>query len=173
MLLFIDTEYTDSLNCDLISIGMVSEDKRYEIYLERSDFQVNWCNSFVHASVIPQLGQFGYAMSRRELSDKLKFWFASLPRQVYIACDSYTDWELMLDAMDNTKPQNLVGRFDLRSLVDSSVYHNEVVRYHELYGAWHHALHDARAHRYGWLAWNDREKARRAALKGCGTSEKR
>lgn len=35
MLIFLDTEYTDSLNFDLISIGMISEDGQYEAQLER------------------------------------------------------------------------------------------------------------------------------------------
>ena len=56
MLIFLDTEFTDSLDCDLISIGMVSEDGEHELYLERSDYRMEWCNSFVHAAVLPQLG---------------------------------------------------------------------------------------------------------------------
>lgn len=158
MLIFLDTEYTDSLNCHLISIGMVSEDGRHELYLERSDFEQQWCNSFVHAAVLPQLGNTGTALDRTQMAVRLTLWFSMLPRSITIACDSFTDWELLLDALGDVHPPNLKGRYDLRGHVDSSVFHHAVVEYHERNGPWHHALHDARAHRQGWLAWHDSKK---------------
>jgi hypothetical protein len=158
MLVFLDTEFTDPLDCDLISIGMVSEDGRHELYLERSDYCAEWCNSFVHAAVLPQLGRAGPALDRPQLAAQLIAWFATLPRSVTVACDSFTDWELLLDALDDARPPNLSGRYDLRSLVDSTTFHHAVVRFHEQHGPWHHALHDARAHRRGWLAWMDERK---------------
>src|SRR6266571_5709583 len=116
MLIFLDTEYTDSLDCDLISVGMVSEDGQHELYVERSDYQVEWCNSFVHAAVLPKLGSAGPALDRLQLADRLAAWFATLPRSVTVACDSFTDWELLLDALGDVRPANLSGRYDLRSL---------------------------------------------------------
>lgn len=160
MLIFLDTEFTDSLDCDLISIGMVGEDGHSELYLERSDYRADWCNSFVQAAVLPKLGAAGPAVDREQLASRLLAWFASLPRSVSVACDSFTDWELLLDAMGDVRPANLVGRYDLRSLIDSTTYHHAVVRYHETFGPWHHALHDARAHRRGWLAWMDERKGK-------------
>jgi len=158
MLIFLDTEFTDFIDCDLISLGMVSEDGQHELYGERSDYRAEWCNSFVHAAVLPQLGGAGPAFDRLQLAARLVGWFATLPRSVTIACDSFTDWELLLDAMDGVRPANLSGRYDLRSLIDSTTFHHAVVKYHERSGPWHHALHDARAHRYGWLAWQDERK---------------
>lgn len=158
MLVFLDTEFTDFIDCDLISIGMVSEDGQHELYLERSDYRDDWCNEFVRAAVLPLLGHTGTAVNRAELADRLTAWFATLPRNVTIACDSYTDWELLLDAINGVNPPNLAGRHDLRTLVDSSTFHHAVVRYHEKHGPWHHAGHDAHAHRAGWMAWMDARK---------------
>jgi hypothetical protein len=158
MLIFLDTEFTDFIDCDLISIGMVSEDGKYEFYVERSDYLAQWCNQFVRAAVLPQLDKAGPALNRPQLTVRLLEWFATLPRNVTIACDSFTDWELLLDAMGGERPVNLTGRYDLRGHIDSSAFHHAVVRYHELNGPWHHALHDARAHRHGWLAWQDARK---------------
>lgn len=158
MLVFLDTEFTDFLECELISIGMVSEDGKYELYLERADYPLERCNSFVRAAVLPQLGQAQPAVTSVQLMERLAAWFAVLPRNVTIACDSFTDWELLLDALGEMRPTNLRGRFDIRTLVDSTVFHRAVVRYHEQHGPWHHALHDARAHRIGWLAWMDAKK---------------
>ncbi|MYM82639.1 hypothetical protein GTP44_11810 [Duganella sp. FT50W] len=158
MLIFLDTEYTDAIDCDLISIGMVSEDGQYEFYEERSDFRKDWCNSFVHTAVLSQLGSMSSALDRQQLATRLTQWVSKLPGNVTVACDSFTDWELMLDAMDGERPANLWGRYDLREHIDSSIFHHAVVKYHELSGQWHHALHDARAHRHGWLAWQDSRK---------------
>jgi hypothetical protein len=154
MLLFLDTEYTDPLQIDLISIGLVSEDGKHEFYCERSDFDEGLCNGFVRSAVLPLL-QGERAADRAGLRRQLTAWFAQLPRSVTIGCDSFTDYELLLDALDHEKPVNLAERVDLRPLIDNTVFHAAVCRYHNAPDRpWHHALHDARAHRIGWLAWN-------------------
>ena len=160
MLIFLDTEYTDPANRDLISIGMVGEDCQHELYIERSDYRLGWCNPFVHANVLPQLGNAGPALDRLQLRIAMTAWFATLPGSVTIACDSVIDWKLLLDALGDIRPPNLIGRYDLRGHIDSSEFHHAVVQNHERHGPWHHALHDARAHRQGCLAWQDRKKPR-------------
>jgi hypothetical protein len=161
MLIFLDTEFTDPLNCDLISIGMVGENGGCELYLERSDFEESWCNPFVRSAVLPQLGLAGPQLTRRQVAERLASWFSTLQPSVMIACDCYTDWELLLDALGDHCPANLLGRFDLHASINTTIFNRAVVQYHEQYGPWHHALHDARAHRYGWLAW----KAQQSLLK--------
>lgn len=47
MLVFIDCEFTDFIDCELISLAMVSEDGRHNIYLELTDFDRTKCNAFV------------------------------------------------------------------------------------------------------------------------------
>ena len=56
MRLFVDTEFTDLLDCELLSIGIVSEDGR-EFYGERSDVDLARCGDFGRVAVLPQLGQ--------------------------------------------------------------------------------------------------------------------
>lgn len=157
MLIFLDTEYTDPIQIDLISIGMVSEDGRAEFYAERNDYRADDCNSFVRSVVLPLLdAPPANVLSRDELTTKLREWFATLPNQVIIGCDDRTDYELLIDALDGQVPNNLVGIKDVRSLNDATVFHSAACHYHERQGCpWHHALHDARAHRAGWLAWID------------------
>lgn len=154
MLVFLDTEFTDSLNCDLISLAMVREDGQGELYLERSDYEADWCNGFVRAAVLPQLGAASPAVTQQQLAERLAAWFAALPGPVDVACDSFTDWELLLDALGYERPVNLGGHLDVRQAAASPVFSRAVVRYHEDEGPWHHALHDARALRQGWLAWS-------------------
>lgn len=54
MLLFLDTEFTDFTNPELISIGLVAEDGR-EFYAECSEFDRATCNAFVNTKVLPRL----------------------------------------------------------------------------------------------------------------------
>ena len=135
---------------------MVTEDGRHQLYLERSDYRDDWCSDFVRAAVLPQLGQHGPAVTRAELAEQLMAWFATLPPSVTIACDSFTDLELLLDALDHVRPVNLTaGYYDLRDAEATPTFQEAAVQYHAQSKPWHHALHDAQAHRHGWLAWNE------------------
>jgi hypothetical protein len=162
MLIFLDTEFTDFIDCELVSIGMVSEDGQHEFYAERTDYTDSWCNNFVREGVLPLLGRFpGAACTRDELTKRVWEWFATLPRHVQIAADSTHDRDLLWDAFGEGLPQNLDRKvFDLRSLIDTTVFNDAVCRYHDQPNQpWHHALHDARAHRAGWMAWMDKQKS--------------
>ena len=55
MLDFLDTEFTDFVRPDLISIALVSEDGR-EFYAERTDYREDDCSDFVRETVLPLLG---------------------------------------------------------------------------------------------------------------------
>lgn len=163
MIVFLDTEYTDPIQIDLISIGMVSEDGRAEFYTERDDYRADDCNAFVKSAVLPLLdAPPANVVSRDELATRLLEWFATLPRRIIIGCDDRTDYELLIDALDGQVPPNLAGIKDVRPLIDKTAFHAAACRYHQQPGCpWHHALHDARAHRAGWLAWMDANKERK------------
>jgi hypothetical protein len=161
MLIFLDCEFTDFIDCDLLSIGMVSEDGQYEFYAERTDYTDRWCSNFVREAVLPHLGKFpGAACTRIELTKRVWQWFSTLPRHVQLASDSTHDRDLLWDAFDEGLPENLdKSIFDLRSLIDTTVFNDAVCRFHaQPNQPWHHALYDARAHRAGWLAWMESRK---------------
>nr|DAP29583.1 MAG TPA: Oligoribonuclease [Inoviridae sp.] len=162
MLIFLDTEFTNLTDRKLISIGMVSEDGQHAFYRELRDFDLDNCSSFVRANVLPLLGRFHDAtVESARLPDDVRQWIDTLPRSLTIACDSDWDWEILSKSVGRPFPANISGRFDLRPLIDTTVFHKAVCRYHDSPDQpWHHALHDAHAHRFGWLAWND---ARRQA----------
>lgn len=160
MLIFLDTEYTDTTLKDLISIGMVSEDGQHELYLEVQDFDRTKCSPFVIRQVLPLLGTMATAITpRTNLQGRLREWFATLPRSIAIACDSPIDRQLLSDVFENAWPENITGWFDLRPLIDTSAFHGAVEKYHTMERPWHHALYDAQAHRIGWLAWMDEKAA--------------
>lgn len=165
MLIFLDTEFADFDDREPISIGMVSEDGQHVFYAELEDFDRNRCNNFVRSTVWPLLGQIkGAAVKRIDLAVQLRAWFTTLPRSVTIACDSQFDREVLDTIIGRPWPTNLAGWFDLRPLIDSTVFDQAVNAYHDqLDRPWHHALYDAHAHRAGWLAWMD--KCRRDKLR--------
>jgi DNA polymerase III epsilon subunit-like protein len=161
MLLFLDTEYTglDQTRPKLISLALVSEDGRREFYVELADTWVpDDCTAFVKREVVPLLD--GPRLPRAEACAGLRTWIADAPRAVQVACDSDTDWHFLLDLLGKPWPANLAGhRFDLRPLIDTTVYDRTVAAYYRTDDREHHALADARAYRRGWLAWMDARKA--------------
>lgn len=154
MLVFVDTEFTDFIDCELISLGLVSEDGLHALYFEVQDFDRTKCNAFVQEAVLPQLGKLNHALiSKAALPAQLKSWFVSLQSNVTLVSDSAHDRDLIADVFDGEWPHNIDGWFDLRPLAETAVFNEAVARYHVPDKPWHHALHDAHAHRAGWLAW--------------------
>lgn len=52
MLVFVDSEFIDFVQMDLISIALVAEDGR-EFYAERTDYRRDDCSDFVRVAVLP------------------------------------------------------------------------------------------------------------------------
>lgn len=156
LVVFLDCEFTDFIQIDLISIGLVCEDGR-EFYAERTDFRRDDCSDFVQVAVLPLLGSDPKVrISRCELTLNLRAWLSSLP-EFTIACDSNHDRDLFADALDYQPVDNLVGWINLNALPaeQAKVFQSELARYHSQADCpWHHALHDSRAHLAGWLAIN-------------------
>lgn len=171
MLVFIDTEFTDfSPNCDLISIGLITEDGQQQFYAEVSDYKKEWTSPFVKREIFPFLGKDHQCLvTKLQLKSRLIQWFSMLPRSVQIACDSEYDTRLLLTIFGKDIPKNLkLERYDLSSLIQSNVFHQAASDYQQSKGGWHHALHDAKANRLGWLAYMDHsKKLNLAAVKSC------
>lgn len=155
MLLFLDTEFTGFIDCELISIGMTSEDGLHEFYAEVEDFSRDKCSDFVRSAVWSVLGQIeGASVKRAELGAALRTWFTELAVPLTIACDYSADWDLLVDALDGELPGNVIGRLDLANMAESAAFKLAAAGWHAGPGRpWHHALHDARANCVGWRAW--------------------
>jgi 3' exoribonuclease, RNase T-like len=164
MLLFLDTEYTGpQTSLKLISLALVAEDGSREFYAELADtWTLEDCTPFVTREVLPLLT--GPRIPFAEVRTKLLAWLADAPRSVRVACDSVIDWTILIDALGldilpRVWPENLAKTFyDLRPLIDTSIYHGTVQDYYRTDPREHHALADARAYRRGWLAWMDARK---------------
>jgi hypothetical protein len=144
--LFVDTEFTDFLNCDLISIAIVAADGR-EFYGERSDFDQGSCSEFVRAAILPQLGQYpDRVFTREELRTALLSWLDqfAIEDEPRILCFDYGgDWELLVDLLGDV-PSGWQACY----LGGETLDHQQMEAYFKEHGGRHHALHDARANCY-------------------------
>lgn len=159
MLLFLDTEFTDFIDIDLISIGLVSEDGRAAFYAERNDYRQDAVSDFVREAVLPHLGQQPEnTCSREELTRRLYEWLRGFSGTVQIACDSTHDRDLLWDALQDGVPSNLDPTvLKLAWQAEERVFNEAVCKYYDQPGRpRHHALQDAQALRLGWLALNAR-----------------
>ncbi|MGA3890673.1 hypothetical protein ACI2S3_18410 [Ralstonia nicotianae] len=145
---FVDTEFTDFIDCRLISLAIVGEDGS-EFYGECSDVDLSVCSEFVRAAVLPQLGQFpGRSMPASQLRDELRSWLLAMPaKPKRVLCFDYQgDYDLVLDLLDGEMPvgwkcEHVGGKLDVERLE----------RYFREHGGRHHALYDARANAFAFL----------------------
>lgn len=159
MLIFIDTEFTDFVQIDLISVALVAEDGR-EFYAERTDYRHEDCNDFVRAAVVPVLGRVaGAACTRTELTNRLRAWFGALAAPATLVFDYSSDRDLLVDAFlgdeFDTPPANVGAQLLLGEIGADPVYQAALNRAYVPGWPRHHALADARAMRSGYQAWQD------------------
>lgn len=141
LLLFLDTEFTDFKDMDLISLGIVSQDQ-HEFYAENAEYNRAWCNEFVETIVIPKLQGGDYAVPYAQLKEKLQLWISDLLEEydtVLFVYDYSGDWFLLGEMLiDYPQREKVKGQQDeLEAGIELYFMHD---RSNE-----HHALHDAKA----------------------------
>ncbi|MDE1712701.1 3'-5' exoribonuclease (plasmid) [Chromobacterium amazonense] len=157
MLVFLDTEFTDFIQIDLISIGLVAEDGR-EFYAERNDYRREDCSSFVVAEVLPLLNRVpGAKCSSAHLGFRLREWFSSLEGPITLVFDYPSDWELLVDTLRGDLLAELPENLSETLLIGHDIVSDKKFQeaYESSFGRdWprHHALADARALRNGYIA---------------------
>jgi len=167
---FIDTEFTDFKDCDLISIGLVSECGQYEFYAEILDHEVEWQSPFVKEAIVPLLDNEAYGMSRENAGKALASWIDALPdRMVVILADYPMDLELFSELGYGhwIRSKNIVrdhiNHAFLLALHERGYHMPQqmhqafkqlpigIEQYYQIDNRRHHALVDAKANRHGWL----------------------
>ena len=156
MHIFVDTEFTDFIDTERISIGLVTEDGHHEFY---GELPVNRskCSDFVIEHVLPQIGlnpQVHYSVE--ELDAALRSWLDQFSHldDVTICYDFSGDWFLFQYALSNKVPDWFVGENVYQHIDQEALAH-----YFEERGVQeHHALNDAKANRHVWLAQDQRMK---------------
>ena len=158
MLVFLDTEFTDFVRPDLISIALVSEDGR-EFYAERTDYRRADCSDFVRKTVLPLLGRMpDVECDRADLSHRLRGWFDQLSEPAIVIYDFEKDWLLLADACLGGDYRQPPEKFGENLHLDSSaithpVFERAQSRAYTQDWPSHPALADARALMAGYRAW--------------------
>lgn len=151
MRLFLDTEFTDFIDPEMISIGIVSEDGR-EFYAECNDFDRRKCSDFVKMAVLPLLGmEPAIVGTEEEIGVLLRAWLKQFD-QIQVCVDYSVDFELfrylVRDPFTLEIPQSCHG-----CNIWNEISEDDIERYWEVNGRnAHHALHDARANRFAFEA---------------------
>lgn len=154
-MLFIDTQYTDLGNGELISLGMVSKNLKHEFYAERLDFNRDACSESLKAQVLPLLGKTPDAqLTDSKLAERMYNWFGNLPQKITLAGYSPVELNLMWGAFNGKIPSNQFTDYYLRQLNKSCDFHEGIEKYLQLEGrSPFHALDAVMAKRAGWMAW--------------------
>jgi hypothetical protein len=155
MLLFLDTEFTDlGPEAELLSLALVAEDGSREFYLERTDVPVYACSDFVQAEVLPHFGKYpGARCDYPEFCNRLRSWVDALPERMAVACDYSLDFQFLGWAVGQPWPRTLEpGPLMLTHWLYSPAFGLAEEAYFAQGYPRHHALHDARAIRLGFLA---------------------
>jgi hypothetical protein len=165
----IDTEFTDFIDCELMSIGAVSEDGEHEFYVEITDYTHEYRSLFVMDHIVPLLDNakhgLPYNLACLELSD----WIDSLPtKSVEVIVDYGQDHQFMREMLNVKTPQTPVtyqfitpafinmlngrGIDDInQERISMRLMHAGMEDYFQIDPRRHHALVDAKANRHGWL----------------------
>jgi hypothetical protein len=155
MMLFIDTQYTDLGDGELISLGMVSKNLEHEFYAERLDFNRDACSESLKTQIFPLLGKTPHAqLTDSQLSERMYNWFGNLPQKITLAGYSLIELNLMWGAFNGKIASNQFTDYYLRQLNKSRDFHEGIDKYLEIEGRLpYHALDAAKAKRAGWVAW--------------------
>lgn len=145
---FLDTEFTDFKDAQLISLAIVGEDGR-EFYAERSDYDQNACSAFVRQVVVPQLGQFpGRSMPAAQMTVELMAWLQTVPLKPkpVLAYDYPGDVDLLWQLLGGPLPRG----WALEN-VSQKINGAQLASFQQAHGGEHHALHDARANCFAFI----------------------
>ena len=147
MIIFLDTEFTNFIDTELISIGLVSQDDKNfyaELPVDRAT-----CSDFVKETVLPLLGKIeGAQCLPVELNFRLRRWLEQFKNgdDIVIAYDYDGDWTLFCHALRDDVPAWING-VNIYSYINDR---KQDLFFRETALEPHHALHDAMANRFSF-----------------------
>lgn len=144
--IFIDTEFTDLLDFDLISIGLVCDDD--DFYAERSDYNDALCSAFTREAVLQRLGSVK-ALPWEALAECTRKWLWKYEYVSPVLCfDNVIDYGLLRELLGEfphwLATDNIREKLDYHALTKYFAAHNTQP---------HHALVDALANQYAYNVW--------------------
>lgn len=103
---FVDTEFTGFISAELISLGMMVEDKSKAFYREVTNYNRKKSSSFVKQVVEPLLFPDAHGATRAEIAAASFKWIEDLGEPVHLIADHVADFEMLDDLWDST-PSNV------------------------------------------------------------------
>lgn len=160
MNVFLDTEFTDFHDPQLISLGMASE--YGEDFYAEVPYSDHVCSPFVREAVLPLLRKMPNSyFTIGNLHLEIIKWLEIVRRdkeQVFICVDCRTDWDLFCFALDNRVPI-----WCHLKLVEDEIIELMLYDFFKNSGLpEHHALYDAQANRHAYrprLELNDQKRS--------------
>ncbi len=146
MKIFLDTEFTNFDNPELISIGLVDENDR-KFYGEFNDYTLDECSQFVKEIVIPLLGYSIETVvgNSEKIFSELDHWFEEY-NKIDIMIDFLGDWYLIRDKLN----EESIDKISVWEFAPDYFLESECRRKYG-YPA-HHALYDAIVNKYACRA---------------------
>ncbi|HFL8189597.1 TPA: hypothetical protein ACG5JQ_001687 [Stenotrophomonas maltophilia] len=162
---FLDTEWSDVLGAELVSLALVREDGEQDFYAERADLSET-PTDFVRQAVYPLLTRGNAAMSDAALTTALRAFLGSVATPAVMA-DYPNDLHLLQYALDGFElpdeqaaacgpiPTPILTRM-LKDGLTGMLVEDWFAAHPEQNAKRHHALADAQALRMAWLVATDR-----------------
>lgn len=172
--LHLDTEFTNFVNPELISIGLAGP-QGIEFYGENLDFNRNSSSEYVKKVIYPLLEPDKFGKKEIELSARLWHWLDEVDADfLIVSADYQTDFDLFFDLLGEKHPKILevenlwltINRWINGTIVNDSnpdesarVMHNTIrKKFNDYFLQYflinkkqqHHALSDARAINYAY-----------------------
>jgi len=169
MLAFLDTEFTDFDQCDLISIGIVTDINSF--YGENTDFIRSYSSEWVQNNIYPMLNFTVHGYKRAALAASLWEWFDQFTEQVDIVVDYDKDYKLLNELFGYEKHPKIgkvINIYDL--MLQQAAYESPgaiVKKFKQYFQEYltennkiqHHALADAEANMFAFNKICDSFKA--------------
>lgn len=170
MYLFLDTEFTDFKHMDLISIGVVSEDGKFEFYQEVNNHIADYRSDFVNEVVMPLLNPSEYGKSYDWVALLFAEWLDNLPSKDIAIVIDYSGDRFLAEKLLQKIPSKKQIRFMLvsdaltqvlqerglftpaKNTLAMSTFVEEASKYYQQDPRVHHALVDAKSNRHGWIS---------------------
>lgn len=177
MYLFVDTEFTDFVNTQLISVGLVSEEGIDEFYREVNDHNPNMRSAFVQQVVMPLCDMAKHGKPLNEVAADLRDWIDSLPSEKLTIVYDYTgDYQLLHMLFKIAQPSKPMHHVMLNAGLQEALFARGYITsdqklidafqgltdglasYYNIDPRQHHALVDAKSNRNGWITAMERCK---------------
>ncbi len=162
MRIFFDTEFTDlKKDAELISAGFITE-KGDSLYFERTDFDRSKSNEFVKETVYPLLdAPVEFKWTANECCARLVDWILDQSDAPILISDSHWDADILREIYGiHGGIREFIPKlkYELLHFPFGGWAASYQIGYNEHFlrnpGKEHHALHDAKALRQGWLRMN-------------------